>query len=202
MLCDEQAELGGWLLSSDEIVDGVPAAQWVDRVNTELASLPEVRVLPRTTAFGYHDHNFVTLLERRADHLPVGEAPVFRERIWKVRAKQVVLATGAHERPLVFGNNDLPGIMLASAVSTYVRRYAVLPGRRAVVFTNNDAGYDAALALHGAGASVVVVDARSAPSGSLSQRAGAEGIRDSCRPCDHRGTRRQARERRGGAESR
>jgi sarcosine oxidase subunit alpha len=176
MLCDEQAELGGWLLSSDEMVDGVPAAQWVDRVHTELASLPEVCVLPRTTAFGYHDHNFVTLLERRADHLPVGEAPVFRERVWKVRARQVVLATGAHERPLVFGNNDLPGIMLASAVSTYVRRYAVLPGRRAVVFTNNDAGYDAALSLHGAGASVVVVDARSTPSGSLSQRVSAKGI--------------------------
>ncbi|MEO8627761.1 MAG: sarcosine oxidase subunit alpha family protein [Betaproteobacteria bacterium] len=176
ILCDEQAELGGWLLSSDEMVDGVTAAHWVDRVYTELASLPEVRVLPRTTAFGYHDHNFVTLLERRADHLPVGEAPVFRERVWKVRAKQVVLATGAHERPLVFGNNDLPGIMLASAVSTYVRRYAVLPGGRAVVFTNNDAGYDAALSLHSAGASVVVLDARSTPSGSLSQRARANGI--------------------------
>src|SRR5262249_8187104 len=116
------------------------------------------------------------LLERRADHLPVDKAPLFRERLWKVRAKQVVLATGAHERPLVFGNNDLPGIMLASAVSTYVRRYAVLPGRRAVLFTNNDAGYDAALSLHGAGASVVVVDARSTPSGSLSQRASAKGI--------------------------
>ena len=70
---------------------------------------------------------------------------MFRERLWKVRARRVVIATGAHERPLVFGNNDLPGIMLASAVSTYVRRYAVLPGRKAVVFTNNDAGYDAAL---------------------------------------------------------
>ena len=176
VLCDEQAELGGWLLSSDEKVDGVPAAQWVEQARKELASLPEVRVLPRTTAFGYHDHNLVTLIERRGDHLPVAEAPVFRERLWKVRARQVVLATGAHERPLVFGNNDLPGIMLASAVSTYVRRYAVLPGGRAVVFTNNDAGYDAALALHGAGASVVVVDARGEPGGSLSQRARARGI--------------------------
>jgi len=176
MLCDEQAELGGWLLSCDEKVDGLPAAQWVAQARSELASLPEVRVLPRTTAFGYHDHNLVTLLERRADHLPVAEAPVFRERLWKVRAKHVVLATGAHERPLVFGNNDLPGIMLASAVSTYVRRYAVLPGRRAVVFTNNDAGYDAALALHGAGIPVIVADARSEPGGSLSQRARAKGI--------------------------
>jgi len=176
MLCDEQAEPGGWLLSSDEKIDGVPAAQWVEQTLAELASLPEVHVLPRTTAFGYHDHNLVTLVERRGDHLPAAEAPVFRERLWKVRAKQVVLATGAHERPLVFGNNDLPGIMLASAVSTYVRRYAVLPGRRAVVFTNNDAGYDAALALHGAGASVVVLDAREKLSGSLSQRANGRGI--------------------------
>src|SRR5262249_56138770 len=93
--------------------------------------------LPRTTAFGYHDPGFVTLVERRADHLAPADAPVFRERLWKLRAKQVVLATGAHERPLVFGNNDLPGIMLASAVSTYVRRYAVLPGRRAGGFTTN-----------------------------------------------------------------
>jgi sarcosine oxidase subunit alpha len=176
MLCDEQAELGGWLLSSDEKIDGLPAARWIEQAREELASLPEVQVLPRTTAFGYHDHNLVALVERRADHLPPAEAPVFRERLWKVRARQVVLATGAHERPLVFGNNDLPGIMLASAVSTYVRRYAVLPGRRAVVFTNNDTGYDAALALHGAGASVVVVDARSDPDGSLSQRARTKGI--------------------------
>lgn len=177
VLCDEQAELGGWLLSSEERIDGFPAAQWADQTRKELAAMPEVTVLPRTTAFGYHDHNLVTLVERRGDHLPAGEAPVFRERLWKVRARQVVLATGAHERPLVFGHNDLPGIMLASAVSTYVRRYAVLPGRRAVVFTNNDAGYDAALALDGAGASVVVVDARPQPSGHLSQRALAAGIK-------------------------
>jgi len=176
ILCDEQAELGGWLLSSDEKVDGMPAAQWADQARQELVLMPEVRVLPRTTAFGYHDHNLVTLVERRGDHQPAAEAPIFRERLWKVRAKQVVLATGAHERPLVFSNNDLPGIMLASAVSTYVRRYAVLPGRKAVVFTNNDSGYDAALALQGAGASVVVVDARAVPEGSLSQRAKSKGI--------------------------
>jgi sarcosine oxidase subunit alpha len=176
IVCDEQAEPGGWLLSSDEKVDGMPAAQWVEKTCMELASMPEVRLLPRTTAFGYHDHNLVTLVEKRADHLPVAEQPVFRERLWKVRAKQVVLATGAHERPLVFGHNDLPGIMLASAVSTYVRRYAVLPGGRAVVFTNNDAAYDAALALHGAGAKVTVVDARGEPEGTLSQRARAKGI--------------------------
>jgi sarcosine oxidase subunit alpha len=176
ILCDEQSEPGGWLLSSDETVDGQSASLWVAQALTELAAMPGVQILPRTTAFGYQDHDLVTLLERLGDHLPADQAPVFRECLWRVRAKRVVLATGAHERPLVFANNDLPGVMLAGAVSTYVRRYAVLPGRNAVVFTNNDAGYDAALALKAAGASVQVVDAREHPSGTLSQRAQSAGI--------------------------
>ena len=176
MLCDEQSEPGGWLLASDEVIDGLPAAQWVTTALAKLRSMPDVTVLPRTTAFGYQDHDLVTLVERRGDHLPSGKAPAFRERLWRARAKRVVLATGAHERPLVFGNNDLPGIMLAGAVSTYVRRYATVPGRRAVVFTNNDAGYDAALALKSAGADVQVIDSRPLASGSLSQRARGNGI--------------------------
>ena len=177
VLCDEQAEPGGWLLTTDESVDQAPATEWLARALAELASLPEVTLLPRTTAHAYLDHDLVALTERLADHLPAGRAPVYRERLWRVRAKQVVLATGAHERPLVFSNNDLPGVMLAGAVSTYVRRFAVLPGRNAVVFTNNDAGYDAALALKSAGAAVQVVDARAAPSGSMSQRAKSAGIK-------------------------
>lgn len=176
ILCDEQSEAGGWLLSSDETVNMAPAMQWVTQVLAELCAMPEVTLLSRTTASGYLDHNLVVLAERRADHLQAAQAPVYRERLWRVRAKQVILATGAHERPLVFGNNDLPGVMLAGAVSTYVRRYAVLPGRNAVIFTNNDAGYDAALALKGGGAAVRVVDARSTPRGSLSQRAERAGI--------------------------
>jgi sarcosine oxidase subunit alpha len=176
MVCDEQAEPGGWLLSTDEKVDKSPAARWVEQVWAELASLPEVTLLPRTTAFGYQDHNLLTLAERRGAHLPAGRAPAFRERLWRVRAKQVVLATGAHERPLVFARNDLPGVMLAGAVTSYVRRYAVLPGRSAVVFTNNEAGYDTAIALHDAGAAVTVVDARAMPRGSLRHRVRAAGI--------------------------
>jgi sarcosine oxidase subunit alpha len=176
VLCDEQAEMGGWLLSSDEAIDGMPAAQWVAQTLAALAAMPEVTVLSRTTAFGYQDHDLVTLVERRGDHLPPAQAPVFRERLWKVRARQVVLATGAHERPLVYANNDLPGTMLAGAVSTYVRRYAVLPGRNAVVFTNNDAGYDAALALKAAGAAVQVIDARAVPRGTRTEQARAAGI--------------------------
>ncbi|MFP8778188.1 sarcosine oxidase subunit alpha family protein [Hydrogenophaga sp. RWCD_12] len=178
VLADEQNEMGGWLLSSDTSINGVPAAQWLQDTLATLRSLPEVRLMPRTTVFGYQDHNLLTLAERCTDHLTPDSAPPHapRERLWKVRARQVVLATGAHERPLVFANNDLPGVMLASAVTTYIRRYAVLPGQKAVVFTNNDMAYDAAVALHKAGAHVQVVDARSDVSGDLSARAKELGI--------------------------
>ena len=175
ILADEQASMGGWLLSSDAQVDGLPAAQWVAQAYAKLQAMPEVMLLPRTTVFGYQDHNLLTLAERCTDHLEAANGQA-RERMWKVRAKQVVLATGTHERPLVFSNNDLPGIMLSSAVSTYIRRYAVLPGKQAVVFTNNDTAYDAALALHAAGAAVTVVDARATPDGDLSARARQQGI--------------------------
>ena len=175
IFADEQAEMGGWLLSSDAMVDGMPAAKWVESALLRLKAMPEVKVMSRTTVFGYMDHNLLALAERRTDHLASPQATA-RERLWKVRAKQVVLATGAHERPLVFSNNDLPGIMLASAVSTYIRRYAVLPGKRAVVFTNNDHGYDAAFALKDAGAAVTVVDARATPDGDRSTRARQQGI--------------------------
>jgi len=176
IICDEQSEPGGWLLSSNDTIDGFPATHWVQRTLEELKTLPEVTILPRTTAFGYHGHDLITLAERRSDHLPASQAPVFRERLWKVRARHTILATGAHERPLVFANNDLPGILLASAVSTYLLRYAVLPGKNAIVFTNNDAGYDAALALHDVGANVIVVDARTTPDGSNTALARANHI--------------------------
>lgn len=176
VICDEDDEPGGWLLASDERVEGMHSADWAAGALQRLRAMPEVVVLPRTTAFGYHDQNFLTLLERRADHLPPERAPAFRERLWKVRARRVVLATGAHERPLVFAHNDLPGIMLAGAVATYVRRFAVLPGRDALVFTNQDAGYEAALALHAAGARVRVVDARDDPRGTRAEKARELGI--------------------------
>src|SRR5690606_36755305 len=131
LLIDDQPEPGGSLLWSQETVDGQPADQWVRRAAAELDAMPVVQVLARTSAFGYQGHNLVTAWQRLTDHLPVNLRTGVRERMWKIRARLVVLATGAHERPLVFGNNDLPGIMLASAVSTYINRYAAMPGRRA-----------------------------------------------------------------------
>ncbi len=146
ILADEQEEFGGSLLDTRETLDGKPAAEWVADAVAELQGLPEVILLPRSTVNGYHDHNFLTIHERRTDHLgevaPLGQV---RQRVHRVRAKRVVLAAGAHERPLVYGNNDLPGNMLAGAVSTYVRRYGVAPGKKLVLATNNDYAYRVAL---------------------------------------------------------
>jgi sarcosine oxidase subunit alpha len=156
VLVDDQPEAGGSLLSE---LDGLD--DWISAVVSELKSFDDVRVLQRTTAFGYYDDGFVLALEKRTDHLG-GSAPrgVARQRIWRIRAKQVVVATGAHERPVVFADNDRPGIMLASAARTYLNRYGVLAGSRVVVFTTNDSAYAAAIDLADAGAVVTVVDAR------------------------------------------
>ena len=176
IVCDEQAEFGGALLSAPATIDGLPSADWIAGAVVELRSNRDVRVLPRTTAFGYYDHNYLGLVERVGDHLPPGQA-IYKQRLWKVRAKQVVLATGAIERPLVFADNDRPGIMLASAARTYLNRYAVLPGKRAVIMTNNDSAYEAAIDLSHAGVSIAaVIDLRPAPLGALPAAARAKNI--------------------------
>ncbi len=177
ILADEQNEFGGRLLSSSEIIDDVSAASWVEGVLVQLRQMDNVTLLTRSTVFGYHDYNFLTIAERLTDHLSEGERKGAREKLWRVRAKQVVLATGAHERPLVFGNNDLPGVMLASAVATYALRYGVKPGSKAVVFTNNDSAYQAAFELNKVGVELVaVVDARQTPCNDVREKLEAEGI--------------------------
>lgn len=178
ILADEQAEMGGELLHSRDLLDGKPAAHWVAQVLDELAQLDNVLLLPRSTVNGYHDHNFLTIHERRTDHL-ADRAPskMSRQRLHRVRAHWVVLATGAHERPLVFGNNDLPGCMLASAVSTYVNRYAVAPGNDLILMTSNDYAYRTAFDWQDAGRKVVaIVDSRSEVSGRYQSEAERRGI--------------------------
>ncbi|NLP65411.1 sarcosine oxidase subunit alpha family protein [Paraburkholderia sacchari] len=177
ILVDDQRELGGSLLSCKTEIDGRPAIQWVEKIEAELAAMPDVKILSRSTAFGYQDHNLVTVTQRLTEHLPVSTRKGTRELLWKVRAKRVILATGAHERPIVFGNNDLPGVMMASAVSTYIHRYGVLPGRKVVVFANNDAGYRCALDLKGCGAEVTVVDSRAQGKGALQDAARRQGVK-------------------------
>ena len=154
MLCDEQPELGGGLLSlgqAPSLIDGRPALEWLPGALAALAANNRVTLLPRTTAFGYFPHNLVCLNERLTDHLAATPPPSPRERQWLVRAREVVLATGAIERPLVFPGNDRPGIMLAGAARTFLNRYGVRAGTRGVLVTATDEGYAAALELQGAG---------------------------------------------------
>ena len=168
ILVDEQQELGGSLLATRRSIEGEWAGDWLESALAELRGMDEVRLLPRSTAAGYYDHNFVAVLERVTDHLGPTDGYAPRQRIWRIRAKQVVLATGAIERPLVFRNNDRPGVMLASAASTYVLRYGVVPGQRAVVFANNDNAYVTVLDLFDFGVDdVTVVDLRPEPDGVL-----------------------------------
>ncbi len=177
ILADDQSELGGSLLGTRETLDGSPATAWAAAVGRELDAAPEVRVLRRTTVFGYYDDNHLLAVERRTNHLGA-EAPahVSRERVWRIRARRVVLATGAHERSVAFADNDRPGVMLAGAARTYVNRYGVAPGRHAVVFTTNDSGYAAALDLADAGMHIAaVVDTRPEP-GEWARRAQRSGI--------------------------
>ncbi len=178
ILAEQDHLLGGALLGlANQTIDGAPALDWVREAEAELRAAPEVRVLDRTTVYGYFDHNFLTLAEKVTDHLRDKPAHLPRHRLWKVRAKQVVLATGSIERPLVFSDNDRPGIMLAGACRTYVNRFAVRPGTTAVIFTNNDSGYGAALDLHAAGVEIAaVVDLRPEALGPLSELAEAAGL--------------------------
>jgi sarcosine oxidase subunit alpha len=178
ILCDEQHEMGGDLLSTGAPIDDAPAADWVRRSLEELGALPETRLLARTTAFGYYDHNAVALCERVADHLQAPPAGMPRQRLWHVRARQVVLATGAIERPLVFRDNDRPGVMLAGAARAYMARYGVACGRRALVFTNNDTAYATALALRAGGIDIAaIVDLRPQARSPRAEAARAQGLR-------------------------
>ncbi len=178
IVADEQAEMGGGLLDDPAVaIDGVSAADWVASSLQKLKSLPNVTLLSRTQAFGYYAQNFLGLAERVTDHLAAPPPKAPRERLWKIRAKHVVLATGAIERPLVFPDNDRPGVMLASAARTYLNRYGAKPGHQAVVFTADDTGYAAALDLHRAGVQIAAIaDLRPAPAGPGLARAVADRL--------------------------
>ncbi|TAU18595.1 sarcosine oxidase subunit alpha family protein (plasmid) [Rhizobium ruizarguesonis] len=172
ILADEGPELGGSLLSDSGSVDGKPADALLGELLAELEGLPNVRRLPRMTVFGWYDDNVFGAVERVQKHVatPDPERPV--ERLWRIVARQAILATGAEERPLVFGGNDIPGVMMAGAMRSYLNRQAVAPGRSTVIFTTNDAGYRTAADLEACGLEVAaIVDSRGDAAASWQGRA-------------------------------
>ncbi len=173
VLAHENGEFGGGLLRSRD----ADQRELLNDMLAQLAEFENVRLLPRTTVVGYYDANFLVMNERLTDHLPASHEGQSRERLWRTRAKQVILATGAIERPIVFGNNDLPGVMLCSAVSEYINRFAVKPGTRAVVFANNDSAYQTAFDMIEAGIQLVaMIDSRQGVSAELVDSLKTKGV--------------------------
>ncbi len=167
-LVDCEQKAGGALRNWRASIDGDDAQRWVDRAIHELDANERVMRLPSTTINGYHDHGFLTGIERD---------PFRRERLWKIRARHVILATGAFERPLLFPGNDTPGVMLLSAVQTYAHRYGVAAGRRVVIITNHSGAYRSACDLRDAGVHVAaVIDLRGEVSGRLFDDVAMRGI--------------------------
>jgi sarcosine oxidase subunit alpha len=175
ILCDENAQFGGFLLATgDAVIEGRPGFEWAAATLGELADNARVTLLPRTTAFGYYMQNMVALAERVTDHLARPDPDLPRERLWQVRAGKVVLAQGAIERHLVFAGNDRPGVMLAGAARKFLNHYGVTPGRRIGVFAACDSAWHAAFDLRQAGVEIVAVaDCRDTVDPALLARAGA-----------------------------
>ncbi len=170
ILVDEDFALGGRLLSERFEIDGAPASRWLAKAEAELRGLANVRIMTRSTVYGVYDGGTYGAIERVNDHVttPGDHAP--RQRHWRIFAKRAVLAAGAVERPLVFGNNDRPGIMLASAARTYVNRFASAPGRSVAIFTTSDDGWRTAHDAKAAGLTVAaVIDSRPSASKALSE---------------------------------
>jgi sarcosine oxidase subunit alpha len=158
MLIDMQMSPGGHLLFHPREIEGKTELKWIEDISADLKRRPNVTWLQNMTAAGYYDHNMVLAVE----HEP--ETAWLRERLWHVRTKKVMIATGAVERPLIFPGNDRPGVMLADAVACYVSRFAAVPGKRAVVYTNNSTAYAHLELLLKAGISIKqVVDSRATP---------------------------------------
>ncbi|NCM97776.1 MAG: FAD-dependent oxidoreductase, partial [Rhodobacterales bacterium] len=176
MVLEQTATWGGRAPVDEVEIDGKPADAWINATVEALGKMDNVTLRSRCMAAGVYDHGYVLADENVADHTPGDGRP--KHRLWRIRAGRIVTATGAIERPLALAGNDIPGVMLASAVRDYVVNFAVSPGDRTVVVTNNDDAYRTAIALHQAGLVVpVIIDARPSALGALPQAARALGIR-------------------------
>ncbi len=177
-IADESFVLGGRCLSEDRAIGDKSAADWARAAVAELQTMPEVQILPRTTVWGAYDGGTFAAVERVADHMPVPPTHTPRQRLWRIVAKQAVVTTGSTERPIVFGNNDRPGVMLAGSVRTYINRYGAAPGKKAVVFTNNDDGASTVADLIAAQVSVeALVDTRAETSAAVKAIADKHRVR-------------------------
>jgi heterotetrameric sarcosine oxidase alpha subunit len=161
ILADESSGLGGSLLNENEEIGGMPGHAWAMATIAELSAMANVTLMPRTTIFGWYDDNIFGAVERVNDHVLEPSPYEPRQRYWRIMARRAVMATGAEERPIVFGGNDVPGVMTAGTMRTYANRYAAVAGKSVVVFTNNNSGYRTARDMKAHGVHVeVIIDSR------------------------------------------
>jgi len=171
ILVEDKPRFGGSLLTDEVTIGNKKGKDWADETILQLKSMPNVIVKNRSQIFGYYDHNMMVMFERTKDHIENSTKFTPRQRLWYIRAKEVIISTGSIERPLVFGNNDRPGIILASAAKEYMKVYGVLVGKKPIIFTNNDSAYDTAIEFKKNGVDPLVVDVRANSKSSIVKEA-------------------------------
>ena len=176
LVMEQSAHWGGRCVVEPDQINGKDPEYFIQDLVAELTARPNVTMRTRLMGAGVYDHGYLLGYERLRDHAPSQTGP--RHRLWRIRAGKILTATGAIERPLSFAGNDLPGVILASALRDYVENFGVSMGDRTVVLTNNDDAYRTAIALKAAGLDVpVILDARNAGGGALAEAAQKLGIR-------------------------
>ena len=163
ILAEDKSRFGGTLLTSEVNIGNQSGKEWADSIISELKEMPNVTVKNRSQVFGYYDHNMLVMSERISDHLPKTKKYHPKQRLWYIRAKEVLNSSGSIERPIVFGNNDTPGVMLSSAAKEYMKVYGVLVWKKPLVFTNNDSGYETAIEFKKNGINPIILDTRKEP---------------------------------------
>ncbi len=171
ILAEDKHRFGGSLLTDEVTIGNKNGKDWTDEVIAKLKSMPNVIVKNRSQVFGYYDHNMMVMFERTKDHIEKPSKFTPRQRLWYIRAKEVIISTGSLERPLVFGNNDTPGVMLASAAKEYMKVYGVIVGKKPIIFTNNDSGYETAIEFKKNGVDPLILDIRKNSQSSVVQEA-------------------------------
>ncbi len=176
ILAEDKPRFGGTLLTDDVSIDNLSGKDWAEKIISELKSMPNVTVKNRSQVFGYYDHNMLVMFERVSDHLEKKSKFTPRQRLWYIRAKETILSTGSIERPIVFGNNDTPGIFLSAAAKEYMKVYGVLVGKKPLIFTNNDSAYETALEFKKNNVEPIILDTREEHSSELIDEAKSRGI--------------------------
>ncbi len=176
ILAEDKPRFGGSLLTSDVNIGNQDGKEWADNIIAEMKDMRNVVLKNRAQVFGYYDHNMLVMAERLSDHLPETKKYKPKQRLWYIRAKEVIISSGSIERPIVFGNNDTPGVVLASAAKEYLKVYGVLVGKKPLVFTNNDSAYETAIEFKKNSINPIILDSRENPNSEIINDAKNMGI--------------------------